>query len=368
MRTHRGPSALIAVLLLLAPVRAAGPAAFTLEQVLETPFPTGLVAAPAGGRVAWVFDAAGVRNVWVAEPPEYRGRKLTEYTEDDGQRLTDLEWAPDGRTLLYVRGGEEEGGEYPNPRDKPTVPQQEVWAVAIDKGAPRRIGEGQAPKVSPRDNRVVFLRKGQIWWAPLDGGDGPQQLLQTRGSCGSLHWSPDGSQLAFVSDRKDHSFIGVYDWAAKAVRWLDASVDLDGNPVWSPDGRQVAFIRVPAHGFTIEYFASLREAEPWSIRVADVADGKGARSGRRIAAPAAHSAKWRRRINCGGATATASSIRGRRTAGSTFTRSSSAAGPRRCSRRGILRSSGSPSVPTAPAWCTTPIRTTSTAAISGACP
>ncbi len=276
MRTHRGPSALIAVLLLLAPVTAtAGSAPFTLEQVLEPPFPTDLVAAPAGGRVAWVFDAAGVRNVWIAEPPEYRGRQLTAYTEDDGQRLTDLEWAPDGRTLLYVRGGEEEGGEYPNPRDKPTVPTQEVWAVAIDKGAPRRIGEGQAPKVSPRDNRVVFLRKGQIWWAPLDGGDGPQQLLQTRGSCGSLRWSPDGSQLAFVSDRKDHRFIGVYDWAAKSVRWLDPSVDLDGNPVWSPDGRQIAFIRVPAHGFTIEYFASLREAEPWSIRVADVASGKG---------------------------------------------------------------------------------------------
>ncbi len=276
MSTHREPSALVAVLLLLSPVKAAtGPGAFTLQQILEPPFPSGLVAAPAGGGVAWAFDAAGVRNVWVAEPPEYRGRQLTAYTEDDGQRLSDLEWAPDGRTLLYVRGGEEEGGEYPNPRSKPIVPRQEVWAVAIDKGTPRLIGEGRSPKVSPRDDRVAFLRKGQIWWAPLDGGAKPQPLLHTHGQCQSLRWSPDGAKLAFVSDRHDHSFIGVYDWAAKTVRWLDPSVDLDGNPVWSPDSRQIAFIRVPAHALLVEEFVPLRKGEPWSIRVADAAAGKG---------------------------------------------------------------------------------------------
>jgi dipeptidyl aminopeptidase/acylaminoacyl peptidase len=276
MRTRRIPLAVIA-LVMLAPLKAAaGPGGFTLEQILEPPFPTDLVAAPAEGRVAWVFNAAGVRNVWVAEPPDYRGRQLTAYNEDDGLEISDLEWSPDARTLLYVRGGEEGGGEYPNPRSQPTVPKQEVWAVAIDKGAPRCIGEGESPKVSPRDNRVVFLRKGQIWWAPLDGSDKPEQLLQTRGNCESLRWSPDGAKLAFVSDRKDHSLIGVYDWAAKAVRWLDPSVDLDGSPVWSPDGRQVAFVRVPsARALLVEDFTARREGEPWSIRVADATTGEG---------------------------------------------------------------------------------------------
>jgi dipeptidyl aminopeptidase/acylaminoacyl peptidase len=275
MRTHRKLPALIA-LLLFSPIPAtAASGGFTLEQILAPPFPSDLTAAPAGGRVAWVFNAAGVRNVWVAEPPEYHGRQLTAYTEDDGQRLSDLTWTPDGRTVLYVRGGEEEGGEYPNPRDKPTVPKQEIWAVAVDQGKPRLIGEGQSPRVSPDGERVAFLRAGQIWWAPLDSDDKPQQLLQARGTCSSPRWSPDGGKLAFVSDRKSHNFIGVYDWTAKTVCWLDPSVDLDSHPVWSPDGRQVAFIRVPAHAFTIDYFASLREGEPWSIRVADASTGEG---------------------------------------------------------------------------------------------
>ena len=36
---------------------------FTLQQVLSAPFPSGLTAAPQGGRVAWVYDTQGVRNV-----------------------------------------------------------------------------------------------------------------------------------------------------------------------------------------------------------------------------------------------------------------------------------------------------------------
>src|SRR5881398_1316225 len=90
--------------------------AFTIEQVMSAPFPDEISAAPAGGAVAWVFNARGARNIWVAAPPDYRGKAVTSYAEDDGQELTDLRWAPDGRAIVYVRGGGPNGkGEYPNP-------------------------------------------------------------------------------------------------------------------------------------------------------------------------------------------------------------------------------------------------------------
>ena len=60
---------------------------FTLEQVMSAPFPSDLVAARSGSKVAWVQNAKGVRNVWVAEPPEYKGRQLTSYSEDDGEEI-----------------------------------------------------------------------------------------------------------------------------------------------------------------------------------------------------------------------------------------------------------------------------------------
>src|SRR5262249_7512315 len=54
---------------------------------------------------------------------------------------------------------------------------------------------------------------------------------------------------AFVSNRVDHSFIGIYDVRAKTVQFLAPSVDHDTSPTWSRDGRRVAFIRRPGTPF-----------------------------------------------------------------------------------------------------------------------
>ena len=50
--------------------QAAGthPAAFTLNNVMQAPFASYLLAAPTGGAVAWVFNAKGCSNIWVADP------------------------------------------------------------------------------------------------------------------------------------------------------------------------------------------------------------------------------------------------------------------------------------------------------------
>src|SRR5215470_19430064 len=89
---------------------------FTLEQVLSSPFPSDLVASPAGERIAWVFNAQGKRNVWVGEGPNFKARQLTQYNEDDGQELTNLSFTRDGKWLVYVRGGNaNSAGDVPNP-------------------------------------------------------------------------------------------------------------------------------------------------------------------------------------------------------------------------------------------------------------
>jgi hypothetical protein len=35
----------------------------TIDRLMSPPFPDGLVAAPAGGAVAWVFNDRGARNI-----------------------------------------------------------------------------------------------------------------------------------------------------------------------------------------------------------------------------------------------------------------------------------------------------------------
>jgi dipeptidyl aminopeptidase/acylaminoacyl peptidase len=246
----------------------------TLEGLLAAPFPSEIVAAPAGGHVAWVQNARGSRNVWVASAPDFNARQLTSYTGDDGQDITTLTWSRDGKTVLYVRGGgPNRQNEIPNPALTAEAAEQAIWAVDVAEAKPRKLAAGSSPAVST-SGQVAYLSRGQVWSIDLAASQKPAQLFTIRGQARELRWSPDGKRLGFVSFRTDHSFIGIYDAAAKSLRYLDPSVDLDANFTWSPDGARLAFTRVPSSRANFS-FAPRREGEPWSIRIVDAASGRG---------------------------------------------------------------------------------------------
>jgi dipeptidyl aminopeptidase/acylaminoacyl peptidase len=247
----------------------------TIGKLMSSPFPTGLVAAPNHGKIAWVQNAEGRRNIWVATAPDYRGQQITQYTEDDGQEVTNLQFGPGANHILYVRGGApNRQQEIPNPTSDPDGTERAIWIIEAAGGEPRKLAEGSSPVISPDGENVTFIKEGQIWSVPSVAEGEPEQLTHTRGNASSLRWSPDGSMLAFASSRGDHSFIGVYNLKDHTVRYLDPSVYGDGSPAWSPDNRHIAFIRVPNERQRLP-FAPRRTALPWSIRVVDVATGQG---------------------------------------------------------------------------------------------
>ena len=258
---------LLAVLLLAFCASAQTPP-FSIDRVLGFAFPTELTAAPDGGKAAWVSNLRGVRNIMVAEPPLYRARKITGYTEDDGQELRQLRWTPGSAAIVYVRGGSA------NPALNTSGVSEDVWLVAPDGSAPRKIGAGSSPAVSPRGDRIAFVLGGRIWLASTDGKTPPAQAFQSRGECARPVWSPDGARIAFTSGRGDHTLIGVWDAAPGALRYLDPSTDNDREPAWSPDSRSVAFLRIPSSGLRPVREAQ-RAGRPWSIRIASAETGAG---------------------------------------------------------------------------------------------
>ncbi len=248
---------------------------FTLEQVLAAPFAADLVAAKKANRVAWTLDDNGKRNIWVAEAPKFEARRLTSYLQDDGQELGQVSFSEDGNTIVYTRGGEKNSaGQSPNPTSNPAGATQAVWSIAFSGGEPRRIDEGHSAKISPQ-GMVAYIRDGEIYLAALAGGSVKPTQLVVRGQNHSEDWSPDGSRLAFVSSRGDHSFIAIYNVAAKTISYLSPSVDSDSNPTWSLDGKRIAFVRRPAErrDTPTGYFIEPDRPHPWAIWVADATGG-----------------------------------------------------------------------------------------------
>ena len=256
----------------------AAPSRLPIERIASAPYPYGMVAAPSGGAVAWIFNERGARNVWTAERDAggaWRARRLTAYADDDGMDIQDLRWTGDGRSLVFVRGGDSGGRIAVNPLSLPGGPKAgELWAVAAVGGAPRRLADGYAPAPAPGSDRVVFLRGGQPFVVSAAGGEA-QPLFRDRGQVGDLRWSPTGDRLAFTSNRGGHQLIGVFEPAARRVTWMAPGTDEDDFPAWSPDGRRLAFARSAAGDARSQ--GRNREGVPWQLWTADVSTGEGRR-------------------------------------------------------------------------------------------
>ncbi|HZR23422.1 MAG TPA: prolyl oligopeptidase family serine peptidase [Vicinamibacterales bacterium] len=247
----------VPVALVAAPSSSTAP---TVEQFLAPGYPTQVVSAKSVDRIAWSAYEHGQRNVYTAVAPEFKAVRLTNFTKDDGYELEDVSISDDGSVVTFVRGTQpNREGWVANPTGAPTGADRTVWAVKTVGGVASKIGEVTTPALSPDGHTVVFAKDGQIYSyrvgqvlsdPPVPGPKGPRlPLVKAWGNNSNPVWSPDGTKIAFVSNRTDHSFIGVYDTRSKSVTFLSPSVDHDTSPTWSPDGTRIAFIRRPGTPF-----------------------------------------------------------------------------------------------------------------------
>jgi dipeptidyl aminopeptidase/acylaminoacyl peptidase len=137
-----------------------------------------------------------------------------------------------------------------------------VLAKTAPTAIPPQCG-GKIAFVSFRD----FDGNGEIYVMDPDGSN-PTRLVAHNATEGAPDWSPDGTRLAFQSDRDNliNSRPDIYVMNANGsnITRLTTSPADDESPVWSPDGNKIAF-------------ASSRDAGPGGPRQLYLmnADGSG---------------------------------------------------------------------------------------------
>jgi Tol biopolymer transport system component len=189
---------------------------------------------PRGNALAYADSGyIGVVEIDPGAPTTLRKapRRVTEFQG----YIFGVAWTNDGKEVLYGRA----------PYAAPPAPY--LWRVAVDgSSAPRRIdlaGVASFPSLSASGRLAFGRRELNVDMRVLRAGREPTIVAASTFNEFDASFSPDGSKIAFSSDRTgEGNEIWIVNSDGTGRRPVTSGVRRpEGSPRWSPDGRRLAF-------------------------------------------------------------------------------------------------------------------------------
>jgi dipeptidyl aminopeptidase/acylaminoacyl peptidase len=201
------------------------------------------------------------------------------------QNSTSPRWSPDGRSLAFLSSRPDSATSSPSPSESPRA---QVYVLSMNGGEAKRLTNQKngvtlfrwspdgtrfvaASRSGPSDHKPENKersdvrhyrnssykfndsgwfddRRAHLWVVDAKSGTARQITDGNDWNDSDPQWSPDGTKIAFVSNRTgkeyDHnrnSDVWVISADGGAVTKISDHEESDNNPRWSPDGKMIAF-------------------------------------------------------------------------------------------------------------------------------
>ena len=209
----------------------------TIPHILKTPVIADYALAPDGNLLALSLSALGKQTVWMIPPDDAAGSPIA---TTRGSNERDVEWSPDGERIAFVgsRGRQ--------------------WHIFVSdpKGEnarqlTRHRGRDRRPRFSPDGTHIAYLSERiatdtgwDLWVMSLAEGR-PRQLTSHPFDEADPRFSPDGTQIAITlrAGRHVNRRIAIVSSAGgDLIDLLPTAWEGDSfGARWSPDGTKIAF-------------------------------------------------------------------------------------------------------------------------------
>jgi TolB protein len=197
------------------------------------------------GRILFVRDG----NIWM-----WQGGNSRQFSQ--GGTWSQPQFSPDGKEVAYVYWDSN---------------FSDLFVMAADGSDSRRLTRGQSPRLpdnswamrptwSPDGNQLAFVtdansNHNQVWVMAKDGSARKQLTSEALGIlwADALSWEPDGTRLAVTAapDMAAPSHIYMVDVARGTFEKFSNQLNGAFDPAFSPDGSALAYIGRPSSQTTL---------------------------------------------------------------------------------------------------------------------